>query len=286
MASGTLSVVATTTMAADLVSAVGGADVEVRGLMGPGVDPHTYRPTRQDITALQRADVIFYNGFFLEGRMTDVLETMARRGRAVHPIAEAVPAEKRLSPAGFEGAPDPHVWFDPMLWAETVSATVAALSAVDPDNARGYAERGEQVRAELAKLDQWVRQRLAELPPERRVLITSHDAYNYFGRAYDFEVIGVQGISTVSEAGLGDVARIIEFIKEREVKAVFFESSVSPRLIQRISTESGAALGGEIFSDAMGVPGAMETVDGETYDLGTYTGMVKHNVNQILQGLR
>lgn len=278
--------VATTTMIADLVRSVGGPEVAVRGLMGPGVDPHLYRPTRQDVTALQRADVIFYNGLHLEGRMTDVLEMMGKRERAVIPVAEAVPKERLLSPAEFEGVPDPHVWFDPLLWAATVPAVVEGLAAADPDNRKTYVARGEAMVAGLHELDRWVRQRLEVLPPESRILITSHDAYNYFGRAYGFRVIGVQGISTVSEAGLADMVRIVEFVRSAGVKAVFFESSVSDKLVRRISEDSGAAVGGELFSDAMGVPGKMETFEGERYDVGTYEGMVKHNVNQIVAGLR
>jgi len=278
--------VATTTMVADLVRSVGGSEVAVRGLMEPGVDPHLYRPTRQDVTALQRADVIFYNGLHLEGRMTDVLEMMAKRGRAVVAVAERVPEDKLLSPEEFEGVPDPHVWFDPLLWAATVSAVVEGLAAADPDNRETYVARGEAVVTQLQELDSWVRQRVEVLSPAKRVLITSHDAYNYFGRAYGFRVIGVQGISTVSEAGLADMARIVEFIKNEDVKAVFFESSVSDKLVRRISEDSGAAVGGELFSDAMGVPGKIETFEGESYDVGTYLGMVKHNVNQIVAGLR
>lgn len=285
-ATGAVQAVATTTMVADLVRTIGGEEVTVRGLMGPGIDPHLYRPTRQDVTAMQRADVIFYNGLHLEGRMTDVFEMMARRGKAVHAVAKGVPPERLLSPKEFEGAPDPHIWFDPLLWRETVPVVVKGLSAVDPDNAEVYAARGEALAEELQKLDAWARERIAVLPEEKRVLITSHDAYNYFGRAYGFRVIGVQGISTVSEAGLADMVGIVDFIREHRVKSIFVESSVSPRLIQRISEDSGAQLGGEIFSDAMGVPGKIESRGGEQYDVGTYLGMVKHNVNQIVEGLR
>lgn len=283
---GAVRAVATTTMAADLVRSVGGSDVEVTSLMGPGVDPHLYKPTRRDVTALQRADVIFYNGLHLEGRMTDLLEGMAARGRLALALADGIPKDRLIVPEAYEGAPDPHIWFDPKLWARTVPVVVKGLSKADPAHAADFEARGQTVIGELDALDAWARSRIAELAPEQRVLVTSHDAYNYFGRAYEFQVIGVQGLSTVSEAGLADVVQIARFVRERGVKAVFFESSVSPRLIKRISQDSGAALGGELFSDAMGKPGDWETVGGERYDLGTYTGMVKHNVNQIVEALR
>ncbi len=277
--------VATTTMVAEMVRSVGGDAVEVTGLMGPGVDPHLYRPNRRDVTALQRADIIFYNGLYLEGRMTEVLEAMQRRGRVVHAVAEAVDTERLLRPAEYEGAPDPHIWFDPTLWSEAVPGVVEALSRIDPERAQEFARRGKLLQEALLELDGWARQRIAQLPVEKRVLITSHDAYNYFGRAYDFQVIGVQGLSTVSEAGLADMVRIVEYIRKHEVRAVFIETSVSPRLIQRISEDSGAVIGGELFSDAMGVPGQIETFRGDSYDVGTYAGMVKHNVNHIVAGL-
>ena len=280
-----VSVVATTTMVADLVRAVGGDDVQVTQLMAAGVDPHTYRPTRADVAAMQRADAIFYNGLHLEGRMTDVLVRMARRGAAVFAVTEALPEDQLLNPADYEGAHDPHVWFDPRLWAETVPVVVEGLAAADPDNAALYAAEGARVAAEVRALHDWARKRVALLSPAERILVTSHDAYNYFGDAYGFQVVGVQGLSTVSEAGLADLAQVVEFIRTNGVKAIFVESSVSPRAIERISAESGAQIGGELFSDAMGTPGDERTFGGETYDVGTYAGMVKHNVNTIVSAL-
>lgn len=279
-------VVATTTQVADLVRAVGGDAVELTALMGPGVDPHLYKPTRRDVTAIQRAEVIFYNGLHLEGRMTDILEMQAARGRPVFALTDGVARERLLEVADEGGVLDPHIWLDPLLWRETVSVVVSALRAADPGRGELFVERGAAVVAELTALDAWARERIAQVPEAQRVLITSHDAYSYFGRAYGFQVIGVQGISTVSEAGLADVVQIVEFIRTRGVKAVFVESSVSPRLIERISTDSGAVLGGELFSDSMGKPGDVREVGGESYDVGTYFGMVKHNVNQIVEALR
>lgn len=277
--------VATTSMAADLVRMIGGSDVNVTGLMGPGVDPHLYKATRADLTAMQGADAIFYNGLHLEGRMTEILEKMSKRNLPVFALSEGIPEGRLLSPEEFEGAHDPHVWFDPELWVLTVPVVVEGLSEVDPARSKAYASRGAQVSEHLQGLTYWGNHRLKNLPVERRILVTSHDAYNYFGRAFGFKVVGVQGISTVTEAGLADVAKIVEFIRENSVRAVFVESSVSPRLIERISADSGARLGGELFSDAMGTPGDTETRHGETYDLGTYEGMFKHNMNTIVDAL-
>jgi len=279
-------VTATTTMVADLVRQVGGDHVEVSQLMGAGVDPHSYKPTRADVRAMQQAKAIFYNGLHLEGRMTDVLVRMARRGMPVYAVTEAIPEEELLNPADYEGAHDPHVWFDPRLWAQTVPVVVEGLSAADPANAESYATQGEKVADEILALHTWALERVAALPVEKRILVTSHDAYNYFGRAYEFQVVGVQGLSTVSEAGLADPAKVAEFVRENAVKAIFVESSVSPRAIERISENSGTQVGGEIFSDAMGTPGDLHTMHGDTYDVGTYAGMVKHNLNTIVEALK
>ena len=280
-------VVATTSMIADMVKEVGEDTVEVVGLMGPGVDPHLYKPSRSDLSAMQRADVIFYHGIHLEGRMTEVLHGVGKRGRAVYAVAEAIPKKRLMHPAGDPEAADPHVWFDPNLWAQCVDEVVKGLSKVNGGSAARYVERGKEVKAKILGLYDWAQVRLeAALPKEKRVLITSHDAYNYFGRAFGFQVIGVQGISTVTEAGVADVAQIVNYVKAHQVKAIFVESSVSPRTIERISEDSGATVGGELFSDAMGVPGEMEDAHGERYDLGTYEGMFKHNLNAIIDALK
>lgn len=279
--------VATTTMVSDLVNQVGGEYVEVVGLMGPSVDPHLYKASIADINHMRRADVIFYNGLHLEGRMTDVLEKLARGGRAVYAISDAIPDELLLSPEGFEGYHDPHIWLDPRLWAVAVDVVERGLIKADPDNAQTYSAQAQQVRVQLNDLHQWALGRVAELPEDARILITSHDAYNYFGRSYGFDVVGVQGISTTSEAGLADIAQMVDFIKKHDIKALFVESSVSPAAIERISEDTGAVIGGELFSDAMGIPGELHTgPDGEAYDVGTYIGMFKHNMNTIVEALK
>ena len=281
-----LAVVTTTTMVTDLVQRVGGERVEVVGLMGPGVDPHLYKPSANDVTRLGRAQVIFYSGLMLEGRMADLFSKMARRGKKVYAITETVAEDRLLEPPEFQGHWDPHVWGDPTLWAASVDAVVKALVENDAAGKDGYEQRGAGLKKDYEQLATWAKGRASELPADRRVLITSHDAFNYFGRAFGFEVVGVQGISTVTEAGLADITRIVDFIKERKVKAIFVETSVSPATIERISKDSGARIGGELFSDALGTPGKSETAGGATYDLGTYEGWIRHNINTVVDALK
>lgn len=281
-AAGPLRVVTTTSMVTDLVRQVAGEHAVVDGLMGPGVDPHLYKPTAGDVLKLQRADLVFYSGLVLEGKMTDVFTKLARTKRQVYAVTEAIPVEQLLQPAEFAGHYDPHVWFDVRLWRACVATVVEGLGAADPERHEDYARRGAALQARLDELHAWALAKAAELPEERRILVTSHDAYNYFGRAYGFTVVGLQGISTATEAGLADVARLADFIRLKAVKAIFVESSVSPATIQRVAADSGVRIGGELFSDAMGTPGQIE----HGYDLGTYEGMVKHNLNTIVGALR
>ena len=275
-------VTVTTTMVADLVREVGGERVAVEALMGPGVDPHLYKAAASDVAKLQKAEVIFYSGLMLEGKLQDVFTNLARGKRRVVGVTEALPPDRLLAPAEFEGHPDPHVWFDVTLWKGCIDPIVKALSEVDPVGKPHYEQRATAARQRLDELHAWALAKAAELPPERRILVTSHDAYNYFGRAYGFQVVGLQGISTVSEAGLADVAKLTDFIKEKGIKAVFVESSVPHNTIERISRDSGVKIGGELFSDAMGAAGQMEN----GYDLGTYEGMIKHNLTTIVDALK
>jgi manganese/zinc/iron transport system substrate-binding protein len=281
-----IAVTTTTTMVTDMVKAVGGDRVEVTGLMGPGVDPHLYKSGAKDITHLSQAKLIFYSGLMLEGRMADLFSKMARRGKKVYAITESIPEAELLEPESFAGHWDPHVWGNPKLWAKCVDTVVTALTENDPDGKAGYAERGAAVKIEYQELFEWAKKRAAELPQTNRVLITSHDAFNYFGLAFGFEVVGVQGISTVSEAGLADITRIVDFIKEKKVKAIFVESSVSPATIERISQDAGVSIGGELFSDALGTPGKVQTIGSLTYDEGTYKGWIGHNINTVVDALK
>ncbi len=277
-----LQVVATTGMVGDMVARVAGERAEVDYLMGPGVDPHLYKATASDVRKLQRADVIFYNGLFLEGKMQSILERMARSGRAVAAITEGIDHDRLLDPGDGSGHPDPHLWFDTAMWSECIPVVVETLSRVQPESAEYFAAQGEMVRQEMASLHQWAVAKISELPKDQRVLVTSHDAYGYFGEAYGFTVVGLQGISTVSEAALADMAQLVDFIRERQVKAIFVESSVPHATIERIATDAQVEIGGELFSDAMGTPGQMEN----GYDLGTYDGMVRHNITTIVEALK
>lgn len=273
-------------MIADLVRAVGGDAVEVDGLMGPGVDPHLYKPSGEDARRLRDARAIFYNGLQLEGRMTEIFERMNREGKKAYALGSVVSQQELISPDGGGAHADPHIWGDVKLWAGCVQVVVEGLSAALPEEAAGFAARGEAVSEQLLALDEWVKEQAAGVPEERRILITSHDAFSYFGRAYGFEVLGVQGISTVSEAGLADVTRMVDLIKQRGVKAIFVESSVSHGTIEQISRDSGARVGGELFSDALGARGEHREVGGREVDVGTYEGMIRFNVSTIVEGLK
>jgi len=277
-----LRVTATTTLVADLVRSVGGDRVRVEALMGPGVDPHLYKPAAQDVRRLSRAEAIFYSGLHLEGRMTDVLENLRRRGRKVFAVAEAVPPDQRLADEEYAGAPDPHVWGDPALWALAAEAVARGLAEADPAHAATYTAAAARLREEFLRLREEGRAQVARIPEDRRVLITSHDAFRYFGRAFGLEVVGVQGISTTTEAGLADVTRIADLVKRRGVKALFVESSVPPATIERISKDSGARIGGELFSDALGTPGDLRVHGGRRHDVGTYVGMLGHNLATVV----
>lgn len=272
--------VATTGMIADAVAAVGGDRLTVEGLMGPGVDPHLYRASEGDVRRLAEADVVFYNGLHLEAAMAQVLEQMQGRILTVA-VAEAVPESDRLAPPEFAGAYDPHVWFDVNLWSLAVERIRAALAELDPAHAEVYRANAAAYQAELEALDAYVREQAARVPPERRVLVTAHDAFNYFGRAYGFEVRGLQGISTAAEASTADVQALAEFIVARGIPALFVESSVPPRTIEAVQAAAQARglevrIGGQLFSDALGSPDT---------PAATYPGMVRHNIDTIVAAL-
>jgi manganese/zinc/iron transport system substrate-binding protein len=277
-----VAVVATTSIVADLVREIGGERVDVAGLMGPGVDPHLYRASEGDVRRMSGADIVFYNGLHLEGRMAELFDRMASRGVATVAVAEAVPADRLLSPPEFEGAHDPHIWMDVSLWSEAARRVGEALAELDPTHAAEYRRRTDAYVAELAELHAYVLQQAELLPPDRRVLVTAHDAFNYFGRAYGFEVRGLQGISTVAEAGTGDVQELARFVAERRIPALFVETSVSPRSIQAVQAAVRArgfevAVGGDLYSDALGGVGS---------GAERYEGMIRHNIDTIVGALR
>jgi manganese/zinc/iron transport system substrate-binding protein len=278
--SGKLSVVATTTMIGDAAAIVGGERVNVITLCGPGVDPHLYKASEGDARRISNANIIFYNGLHLEAKLGDVLDALSSR-IPTFAVAEAIPADMRLAVEGGGTSYDPHVWFDVSMWATAVARLVEAYIEVDPEHEAGYRERGDAYLAELAHLHTDVQTRIAGIPEIRRVLVTAHDAFGYFGRAYGMEVHGLQGVSTESKAGTADVQRLADFIAERRVPSVFVESSVPPRAIEAVQAAVRArgfdvAIGEELFSDAMGSPGT---------HADTYVGMVRHNVNAIVSAL-
>ncbi|NNC87030.1 MAG: zinc ABC transporter solute-binding protein [Akkermansiaceae bacterium] len=281
-------VVTTVTMVTDMVREVGGERVHVEGLMGAGVDPHTFKPRISDARLLEDAAAVFYCGLHLEGKMQESLERLSLRKPQVWAVSSGVPPDRLLAPQEeYEGHHDPHLWGDPALWAETVGVVVEGLSRIDPEGRSGFEARGEAYRKKLLALDEWARARVAEIPEGKRVLVTSHDAFFYFGRAYGFEVRGLQGVSTVSEAGFKDRAQLVKFIRERGIRTIFPESSVNPKAIAAVAEEAGVEASAEhLFSDAMGTPGDVVERRGESYDRGTYIGMVKHNINTVVDGLK
>jgi manganese/zinc/iron transport system substrate-binding protein len=275
-----IQVVATTGHVADVVQNVGGDRVAVTTLMGPGVDPHLYKASAGDVMTIQRADVIFYNGLHLEGRMIEIFERLART-KPTFAIAEDIPAQQLRRPPEFEGAYDPHVWFDPILWSYTADIVAQRLAMLDPTHSAQYTEQSNHYKQQLSELDRYTQQRLSAIPTESRVLITAHDAFGYFGARYGLEVRGLQGLSTASEAGGADVQTLAEFIANRNIKAIFVESSVPQTTIEAVQAAVRAKgktveIGGQLFSDALG---AQDTPE------GTYLGMFKYNVDTISNAL-
>ena len=275
-----LKVVATTGMIADAVRQVGGDQVEVKGLMGPGVDPHAYRQTRSDIVAMTRADLVLWHGLYLEAQMEDFFEDLGRK-QTVVAVAESIDKSKLRAHDDYADKYDPHIWMSPALWGEVVAEIQATLTAARPESADLFAANAEAHLAELQALAAYAEQSLTAVPEESRVLLTAHDAFGYFGAAYGYEVMGVQGISTQSEAGLNRIGELVDTLVDRQLTAVFVESSVSDRSMRALIEGAAAkghevSVGGELFSDAMGVDGTYE---------GTYVGMLDHNITVIAGAL-
>jgi manganese/zinc/iron transport system substrate-binding protein len=276
-----LRVVATTTIVADLVRVIGGPAVMVESLMGPGVDPHLYKPSAGDVRKMAAARAVFYSGLHLEGKMGEVFERMGQRGVPTVAVAECVPREELIEAGGFSGVYDPHVWFDVRLWMEAAACVRDGLARLDPEHESDFVARGNEYLDELARLHDWVSERIASVPLERRVLVTAHDAFSYFGRAYGIEVRGLLGVSTAAEASTSDVQKLAALIAERGIPAVFVESSVSPRYVEALQQAveargSAVAIGGILYSDALGGP------DGPA---ASYVGTVHYNVDTIVTAL-
>ena len=275
-----LSVVATTGMIADAARQVGGDLVEVQGLMGPGVDPHAYRQTRTDIVAMADADLVLWNGLYLEAQMEEFLLELGEE-RPVAAVAEAVPTNLLIGHEDYEGRYDPHLWMNPNLWSRVVINIRDALIEVHPEGAETFNANADTYLESLRDLARYTTEVLSSVPTESRVLLTAHDAFNYFGNAYGFEVVGIQGISTESEAGLQRIAELVDMLVDRDIRAVFVETTVSDRNIRALIEGASArghevVIGGELFSDAMGEPGTYE---------GTFMGMIDHNATVISRAL-
>lgn len=273
-------IVTTVGMVTDIVREVVGDRGEVIGLLSEGVDPHLYKPTREDVQQLSEAKVIFYGGLLLEGRMEESLKKL-QSGKPVVGVAESLDKAVLRKPPEFEGHYDPHVWMDVKLWSQCVDAVSKTMQEFDAEHAAEFTSRAEAYQQKLVKLDEYVRQRIQSIPEKQRVLVTAHDAFGYFARAYGLEVKSVQGISTESEAGVADVNALVDFLVENKIGAIFVESSVSDKNLKAViegAEKRGwtVKVGGELFSDAMGAAGTYE---------GTYIGMIDHNATTITRAL-
>lgn len=277
-----LNVVATTTMLTDLSKVIGGKRVNVNGLMGFGIDPHLYQASAGDVTLMQKADVVVYNGLHLEGKMGEIFESLSEQGTTVVCLEEGLDKSKLLSWEDDNSTYDPHIWFDISLWKEAAKIVANGLSESDPDGKSNYESNLESYLKELEETEAYIRNRVAELPKAQRVLVTAHDAFQYFGKAYGFEVRGLQGISTDAEAGTADVRDLADFIVERQIKAIFVESSVPLKTIEALQAAVKAkgfdvAIGGELYSDSLG--------DAES-GTDTYILTVKVNIDTIVDALK
>ncbi len=272
--------VCTVGMVTDIVRQVAGDQAEVEGIIGEGVDPHLYQATVNDVKRLLAADVVFYSGLLLEGKMSDALIKVARK-RPVYAVTELVDEKLFRQPPEFAGHYDPHLWMDVALWKKCTEMVAKSLSEYDATHAETYQGNYQRYAAELDELHAYAVRVLASVPEKSRVLVTAHDAFNYFGRAYGFDVRGIQGISTESEAGIEDINRLVQLLVDRNIQAVFVETSVSDKNVKSLLEGARARghdvkIGGSLFSDAMGKAGTYE---------GTYIGMIDHNVTTIVRAL-
>lgn len=274
-------IVCTTGIIGDMVSGLTDTLAEVKSLMGPGVDPHLYKVTQGDLQLLTQADLIIYNGLHLEGKMGDILEKLGKT-KQVFAVTDGINESEIINSTGFVGGQDPHVWFDVILWLAATEHTKNQLIAWNPSMATTVEQNYLATEKELLALDSWAKNMIASIPEQQRILVTAHDAFEYFSRAYNIPVEALQGISTMSEFGLKDVVNLVDFVYEKKIPAVFIESSVPVKSLESVVEGCQAkghqlVIGGSLFSDALG--------DSETPE-GTYIGMVKHNVNTIVNGLK
>lgn len=279
---GKLNIVATTTMITDLVEVIGGNKVEVHGLMGPGLDPHGYQTSPSDVDSLMRADIVVYNGMHLEGQMGEVFGELERIDKEVFILEDVILESETLDSEDEELPMDPHIWFSVPLWVRASDYIADSLSAYDPENSEYYQANNQAYQEKLSELDTYIRERITEVPESSRFLVTAHDAFGYFGDEYGFEVIGLQGLNTQTEAGTRDVSELAQFIVENEIKAIFVESSVPTRTIESLQEAVQrrgfeVEIGGELFSDSLG---------DENQDAQTYLKMYKQNIDTIVDALK
>lgn len=279
---GKLKVVATTTMLTDLLQQVGGEAIEIQGLMGSGVDPHLYKASEGDVNKLFTADIVFYSGLHLEGKLVDIFEKMESQHKKTVAVADILNKNELLASELFASNYDPHIWFNIGFWKKITQYVTEKLQDADPANAELFAKNSKQYLKELDALEFDIKHIIETLPKEKRILVTAHDAFNYFGKAYAFQVVGLQGISTATEAGVQDVQMLSQFIIDNNVKSIFIETSVPRRTIEALqasvaSRGHNVSIGGSLYSDALGTKGTVE---------GTYIGMFKHNVNTIVNALK
>lgn len=277
-----LNVVTTTTMITDLVRNIGGDLITVEGLMGSGVDPHLYKASEGDVTKLVNADVIFYNGLHLEGKLVEVFEKMGNQNMKTIAVGEVLNKSTLIGSDYFASNYDPHIWFSVKNWKQVTAFTIEKLKELDPKNALAFETNGKAYLEKLDILEAELKGIIGTLPKEKRILVTAHDAFSYFGKEYEFNVVGLQGLSTATEAGVQDVQKLATFIIENKVKAIFVETSVPKRTIEALqaavkSKDHEVIIGGTLYSDALGNPGTIE---------GTYIGMFEYNVNTIVNALK
>lgn len=275
-------VITTTTMITDLLKVLGGDAIEVKGIMGAGVDPHLYKASAGDLTKLSEADVIIYNGLHLEGKLVDVFEKMNQIGKTTISLGSFLKHDQVIDSEAFENSHDPHIWFSIKNWIHITENLVNKLIEIDTENTEIYQKNAENYITKLKNLEAELKIKIDELPKEKRILVTAHDAFSYFGKEFEFQVVGLQGLSTATEAGVKDVQRISEFIISHKVKAIFVESSVPKRTVEALqasvkSKGQEVKIGGELFSDALGNPNE---------ETGNYIGMYRANVNTIVDALK
>ena len=282
-------IVVTTTQIRDLVKRITANRFDITAMMGPGVDPHTYKPTSRDILALSKADVIVFHGMMLEGRLSDILANLKKRGIRIHELTSTLTKKQVIfsDKDQMEGHPDPHIWFNPTNWSFVASEFTNMISEFDPEGKETYEKNLLTFTKEISEVKNWAITQINKIPKSQRKLVTSHDAFQYFGKSFGMSVVALQGISTTTEAGLGDRANLVDLIKRQKIKAIFIESSVNPDAINEVANECNVQVGGKLFSDALGAKNRYATgPEGKSFSTDTWSGMMIHNVNTIVNALK